>query len=207
MPLIDLQKSSNTVALVESFLGEFKPDDESAAEHTRQDKPDVKILTDIKREAVDNLQSTQETLINYISDSISKKHENKVSNQPDTTDVCLPVDKSNETTKKSIEEIIMPVKEQPPSSPPPPPPPPPPPVKRKVRLSLKIIIISTNLINYTFINMYYSFRYLSTEGVKNRKQQSPKKKMLILELVRLDHRQLYLLIQLLPLMKRLLNKL
>lgn len=206
MPLIDLQKSSNTVALVESFLGEFKPDYESAAEPATQDKPEVKILTDIKKEAVDNLQSTQETLINNISDSISKKHENKVSNRPDTTDVCLPVDKLNETTKESIEEIIMPVKEQPPSSPPPPPPPPPP-VKRKVRLSLKIIIISINLINFTFLIMYYSFRYLSTEGVKNHKQQSPKKKMLILESVTLDHRQLYLLILLLLLMKKLLNKL
>jgi len=134
MPLIDMQKSSNTVALVESFLGEFKPDEENATEPATQDKSNAKIMIDIKNEAIDNPQSTQETLINNINSSISKTQENKVSNQPDTTDVCLPVNKLNETTKESIEEIVMPVKEQPPSSPPPPPPPPPP-VKRKVRLS------------------------------------------------------------------------
>jgi len=200
-----LQKSSNTVALVESFLGEFKPDDESATEPVPQEKSNVKITVDIKNEAVDDLQPTQETLINNINNSISIKNENKVSNevtdQPVTTDVCLPVQKLNE----SIEECIRPVIEQPPSSPPPPPPPPPP-VKRKVRFSYNIIM-PNNIINYIFKFMYSSFRYLNTEGVKNHKQISPKRKMLNLESMTLDHHHLYLLIRLLLLMKRLLNKL
>jgi len=117
--------------LVESFLGEFKPDDESATEPVTHEKSKVKITVDIKNEAVDDPQPTQETLINNITNSISIINENKVSNevtdQPVTTDVCPPVHKLNE----SIEECIRPVVEQPPSSPPPPPPP----VKRKVRLS------------------------------------------------------------------------
>ncbi|XP_060841669.1 histone-lysine N-methyltransferase set-26 isoform X1 [Rhopalosiphum padi] len=135
IPLIDLQKSSNTVALVESFLGEFKPDDEGATELVTQDKSHVKIEVDIKNEAVDDPQPTQETLVNK---TISIKHENKVSNevtdQPDNSDVHSPDNKPNDTSKETIEECVMPVIEQPPSSPPPPPPPPPP-VKRKLSLS------------------------------------------------------------------------
>lgn len=131
-----MQKSSNTVALVESFLGEFKPDDEGTAELVTQDKSNVKIMDEIKNEAVVDPQPTQETLTNK---TILIKHENKVSNevtdQPDITDVHSPVNKSNDTAKETIEESVMHIVEQPPSSPPPPPPPPPPPVKRKVRLS------------------------------------------------------------------------
>lgn len=139
IPLIDLQKSSNTVALVESFLGEFKPDDESVTEPVTQDKSNVKPMVNVKNEAVDDPQPTQEILINNINNSMSIKNENKVSSevtdQPDITDVCPPVHKLDESAKICIEECIRPVVEQPPSSPSPPPPPPPPPVKRKVRLS------------------------------------------------------------------------
>jgi hypothetical protein len=116
-------------------LGEFKPDDEGATELVTQDKSHVKIEVDIKNEAVDDPQPTQETLVNK---TISITHENKVSNevtdQPDTSDVHSPNNKPNNTSKETIEEYVMPIIEQPPSSPPPPPPPPPP-VKRKVSLS------------------------------------------------------------------------
>lgn len=130
MPLIDLKKSSNTVALVESFLGEIKPDDEGTPEPTLPDKTNLKIMVkENENKPIDDSQPPNETLI--INSPFSLKLENEVSNEikanhQDTTDVCVPVVKSENVAKETIEESIVPIVKRAPS------PPPPPPVKRKV---------------------------------------------------------------------------
>lgn len=130
-----MQKSSNTVALVESFLGEFKPDDESTPESVTPEKTIIKVTVENKEELVDNLQPLKEPAIN--DSRVCLNLENIVSKEiniskSDITDACEPENKSENVAKETVEEYIAPVKEQLPLSPPPPPPPPPPPAKRKV---------------------------------------------------------------------------
>lgn len=139
-----MQKSSNTVALVESFLGEFKPDDESTPESVTPDKTIIKVTVENKEELLDNLQPLKETLIN--DSRICLKLENVVSKEiniskSDITDVCEPENKSDNDVKETVEEYVTPVLEQlppsPPSPPPPqqllPPPPPPPPPQQQLQ--------------------------------------------------------------------------
>lgn len=125
-----MQKSSNTVALVESFLGEIKPDDESTPEPVLPNKTNVKIIIEENKDKpIDDSQLPKEALIDNVQ--ISLKFEDKVSNkietcQPNTADVFVSEVKSEITTKETIEASIVPIVEKAPS------PPPPPPVKRKV---------------------------------------------------------------------------
>jgi hypothetical protein len=141
MPLIDLQKSSNTVALVESFLGEFKPDDEGTTESESANKSGVKI--EIKEEPVNDPQPPKESFINNSQNHLKEEVPNEVIQTDKTTD-CIPVNKSNSPSKEAIEENVVPIVDQPPPLHPhlipppppmssPPPLPPTPPVKRKVR--------------------------------------------------------------------------
>lgn len=148
-----MQKSSNTVALVESFLGEFKPDDEGTTESETANKSNVKV--EIKEEPVNNPQPPKESSINDSQISMKLKDEvlNEVIQTNKTTD-CLSVNKSNSPSKETLAECVAPIVDQPPPPipphliPPPPPPPippvsppmssppplpPTPPVKRKVR--------------------------------------------------------------------------
>lgn len=129
MPLIDLQKSSNTVALVESFLGEFKPDDEGTPEPVTPDKPiveGVQVLVENKELCDEPLKSKE-----IISDSqVSVKLEHDISievkvSEPEISDICVPEIKSDDTTKEKVVECVAPIIEQPP-------PPPPPRKKRRV---------------------------------------------------------------------------
>lgn len=147
MPLIDLQKSSNTVALVESFLGEFKPDDDGSTESETANKSDVKMIDETKEDPVDDSLPPKELFTN--DSQISSRLEDKVPNelkvtQTDTIDDCSPVNICNSPTKDAIKEFIAPILDPPPPPPPtlpapsppmssPPPPLPTPPVKRKVR--------------------------------------------------------------------------
>lgn len=132
IPLIDLQKSSNTVALVESFLGEFKHDDEGTSEPVTPEKISVKevlLVENIKEPIINNPQISKETLID--DPQISLKCEDKVLydvkiNQTDT-DVCEPINETHNIKKETEECVATPIVEQPL------PPPPPPPVKRKVK--------------------------------------------------------------------------
>lgn len=131
MPLIDLQKSSNTVALVESFLGEFKPDDEGTPEPKTPDKSAVKLLVENQAELCDEPQKSEETMISDSQIPIKLEHDVSVNvevSEPEISDICVPEIKSDDTTKENIVECVAPIIEQPP-----PPPPTPPPVKRKVK--------------------------------------------------------------------------
>lgn len=124
MPLIDLQKT-NTVALVESFLGEFKPDNENNQEPVTPDKSNATIVENTKEPV--KSQPSKEVLINESTKPI--KQENEISNemkliQSISSDVCLE-NESVKITKPFVEESIAPPVEQKP---------PPPPVKRKVKL-------------------------------------------------------------------------
>jgi len=123
-----LQKSSNAIALVESFLGEFKPEGEGTAEPVMAEKSNENIIVKNKEEPVHDSQLSNETSVN--DSQISIKLENKIKAvEPDTTDVCAPVNKSANDTKETVEKHVAPV----PVVEPPPPSPPPQPVKRKVR--------------------------------------------------------------------------
>lgn len=119
MPLIDLQKT-NTVALVESFLGEFKPDDENTPE-----KLNETMIAESLEKPVQS-QPFKEPLNNDFQSPI--KQENEASyevkhNLPPTTNVSEPIcNKPDIAVKETVEECIAPVEEKPP----------PPPVKRKV---------------------------------------------------------------------------
>lgn len=123
-----MQKSSNTVALVESFLGEIKPDDESNPEPIISDKTNVKIIVDENKDKpIDDSQLPKETLID--NSQMPLKLEEEVSNKietykPDTADGFVSV-KSESAVKETIDESIVPNVKQASS-------PPPPPVKRKV---------------------------------------------------------------------------
>lgn len=130
-----MQKSSNTVALVESFLGEFKPDYEGIPEPVASDNSNIKVTVENNEERVDNLDPSEEPSINDSQDSVkleSEVFEKIIDNKPDITHVLEPVNKPDNANdaKETIEEYIAPVIEQLPPTPPPPPPPPP--VKRKV---------------------------------------------------------------------------
>lgn len=147
VPLIDLQKSSNTVALVESFLGEFKPDDEGTRDSVTLDKSIIKVTVENKEELVGNLQPLKETSINdsrvYLKlESVDSKE--IIARKLDITDVYEPEKQSDNGVKETVKEYVAPVLEQLPSSPPPPSlaAPPPPPAKRRVCF----LQISTNSI-------------------------------------------------------------
>lgn len=132
--MIDLQKSSNTVALVESFLGEFKHDDECPSEPVTPDKSNITKANEHKEEPpIDKPLSCKEEhiLVNESQNALELKNEvsNEMKgNEVDTDNIPIPVDKPNIATKEITEELVAPVVEQTPL----PPTPPPPPVKRKV---------------------------------------------------------------------------
>jgi len=148
MPLIDLQKSSNTVALVESFLGEFKPDDEGTTELTTQDKSNLKDIDANKEESVVDQCSKkpfkeEETLINNSQVFIKLEHISNelLASEPNSVAVIstlLDKDNSDIGLKpiETLEESVLPVAEEPPL-----PPTPPPPVKRKVQFLELFFII------------------------------------------------------------------
>lgn len=130
IPLIDLQKSSNTVALVESFLGEFKPDEEGISDPVPSEKPKENLMIENMEESLDNvLQSSKEE--NTVIDSSITLKLNDDEIKPvelDTADIPIPEDKSDNSAKETIEDpIIAAVEKLSPT-----PPPPTPPVKRKV---------------------------------------------------------------------------
>jgi len=127
------------VALVESFLGEFKPDDESTSEPPTPDKINIKKTVDIKEElATDVPQPSIEENILVSDSQISVELETKVSTEMKekevkevvTADIPVPTVKSDVATEETVESVA-PVVEQP--SRPLTPPPQPPPVKRKVK--------------------------------------------------------------------------
>lgn len=132
--MIDLQKSSNTVALVESFLGEFKHDDECPSEPVTPDKSNITNANENKEEPlIDKSVSCKEEHVLVNDSQNSLKLENEISNEikgneVDTDNIPMPVDKPNVATKEITEEVVAPVIEQTPL----PPTPPTPPVKRKV---------------------------------------------------------------------------
>lgn len=145
IPLIDLQKSSNTVALVESFLGEFKHDDE-CLESVTPDKSNITNTNEHKEEPpIDKPLACKEehVLVNESQNSLKLENEMK-ENEVDTDSIPIPVDKPNITTKEITEELVVPVVEQTPL----PPTPPPPPVKRKVNPFFKCFLIFIIIILY-----------------------------------------------------------
>lgn len=127
MPLIDMQKSSNTVALVESFLGEFKPDEEETPSESPNDKSNIKTTAENRFE---KSQTSKKRTLKYIS-KMSKTLENKVSskikaNQLNYVD-NITENKYNDAPKEIIEKRVVHKNQSlPPKSQPSPP------VKRKV---------------------------------------------------------------------------
>lgn len=187
MTLSNLQKSSNAVALVESFLGEFKSDEGVISEPTMADSIPISVISDripepmmtdcnselikpnctqeseilnsipepvkpdhvsepvlsdrisesvvpeksvvIKDEPIDDSKPVKENLVNDSQISLKLEEISNITNanHSDTTDVCAAVFKSDDATKETIQECVVPLIEKPP-------PPPPLPVKRKVGL-------------------------------------------------------------------------
>lgn len=129
MSLIDMQKSSNTVALVESFLGEFKPDDEESPSESLDDKSNVKTIA---KNHFDNSQTSKKGSLKYIS-KMSKTLEDKISNKIKANQLNyadnITKKKYNNAPKEMIEKRVV-HKNQ--SLPPKSQPSPPTPVKRKV---------------------------------------------------------------------------
>lgn len=129
MPLMDMQKSSNAVALVESFLGEFKPDEEESPSEPLDNKSNIKMV--VENQVGDSQTSKEEVLSNF--SKISKTLENEVSNkmkanQLNTSDVNISVNKYDDALKETVEKCVIHEKQLLPPSPPPPQP-----VKRKVK--------------------------------------------------------------------------
>ncbi|XP_050436390.1 uncharacterized protein LOC126843108 isoform X2 [Adelges cooleyi] len=163
MPLLDLQKS-NTVALVESFLGEFKPDDEGGSSEPPTPEKQLDIKPTIseddtfvveskvvipKDEPIDDLETSPVRSENILplhdfktdqSSPITTKTNNATTTT--ITDIVVSGNKESFEATHDIKNIVLPsATEIPPLPPPPvvektpPPPPPPPPVKRKLSLS------------------------------------------------------------------------
>lgn len=131
------------MALVESFLGEFKPDDEGTSEPATPDKINVNKTVENKELITGATDTTDVTLLIkkdvLVNDAQNLKHETGVSikvekeeiEEIDTADIPVPADNPDTATDKTIESVA-PIVEQPSRLPTPPPQRPP--VKRKVNI-------------------------------------------------------------------------